>query len=92
MNGDEIAKLLGHTSHIGTVNYSPDGKYIVTGSTDNSALKYLIDFLEQLIETSEEKKVRTKPIALTSYYSILKFLSPTNHFVWQRVDHKIVGQ
>lgn len=38
MDGKEIIKLAGHKKHIGTIAFSPDGKYILTGGVDNLAI------------------------------------------------------
>lgn len=50
MNGKEITKLIDHKLHVSTADFSPNGKYIVTGSVDETA---------KLWDLSSGKLIRT---------------------------------
>jgi WD40 repeat protein len=44
--GQEIRQFSGHTSEIKGVAFSPDGKYVLTGSRDNTARLWRVDAQE----------------------------------------------
>ncbi|MBA3954496.1 hypothetical protein H0X48_04215, partial [Candidatus Dependentiae bacterium] len=48
LNTLESQELRGHTSHVNSVAFSPDGKYALTGSLDNTARLWHIPYLEKL--------------------------------------------
>lgn len=50
MEGKEILKLIGHDDSVQSIKYSPDGKFIITGSGDHTA---------KLWDTSNGKEIRS---------------------------------
>jgi WD40 repeat protein len=54
-------RLIGHTGEIKSVAFSPDGRYVLTGSDDNTACLWDIELagssLKQLAQTIQEEQI-----------------------------------
>ncbi len=70
LSGKEISKLVGHTGYVLATAYSPDGKYIATGSVDKSA---------KLWNASNGKMIRTFAGHLESVSSLV--FSPNGKYL-----------
>ena len=46
--GQEIRRFAGHTDQINGVAFSPDGKLVLTGSSDNTARLWHVDYHETI--------------------------------------------
>jgi WD40 repeat protein len=52
--GRELATLHGHQSWVRTAVFSPDGRFIITASTDGTARIWQIDSLEELMNKGRD--------------------------------------
>jgi WD40 repeat protein len=67
-----VATLQGHTEYVNSVAFSPDGKYLASGSNDNKVKLWSVELLNE-VTTLQEHSSSIKSIAFSPSGKYLAF-------------------